>query len=105
MFFVPLLAYSLCGYYAFGSRVEQFHTVSKAMETILIMAFGTFQDDVLARYRTFHNNIFICICICTLTLLGLYSFNDVTSTNIRYDDSKFEGSTNFYYISFFDLNL
>ena len=50
LFSVPILAYSLFGYYVFGPRVANFHTFPLSLETVLVMAFGSFQDDVLSRY-------------------------------------------------------
>ena len=52
LFSVPILAYALCGFTVFGSRVQHFHTFPSSLETTLVMAFGTFNNDILNKYPT-----------------------------------------------------
>jgi hypothetical protein len=83
LFCVPLLAYSFCGHYMFGTRIEEFHTLSSSIETVLIMTFGTFQDNVLSRYPmlgaiymfSFYVSFFrggYCVTCCCVAVLLCY---------------------------------
>lgn len=50
LFLVPLLSYALGGHGMFGSRVAAFSTWYGSLETVIVMTFGTFQEEVLARF-------------------------------------------------------
>ena len=50
LFLVPLLGYALGGHGMFGSRVSVFSTWSSSMESVAVMTFGTFQEEVLDRF-------------------------------------------------------
>ena len=50
LFSVVLNGYALCGFTVFGSRVKEFHTFAYSFETVLIMAFGSFNNAILAKY-------------------------------------------------------
>ena len=72
LFSVPILAYSLFGYYVFGPRVANFHTFPLSLETVLVMAFGSFQDDVLSRYPNLGALYLFSFYLVSQTFLKIY---------------------------------